>query len=84
MYGGGQGARTSLGVSLGQGPCAQDRPLCLPPPWFPPGLLTFLKAHVGSLDSRDSFMHSGCRESRVMQRREGGGRTVEGKVTVPG
>ena len=81
VYGEGRGAPTSLSNHGHSGPPV---PRIVPsgvslPPWSPSGLLTFLKACCWIPDSRDSvFMHSGCRESRVMQRREGGGRDCGG------
>ena len=76
VYGEGQGAPTSLSKSGHSGPPV---PRILPsgvslPPWSPSGLLTFLKACCWIPDSCDKvFIHSASRESRVMQRREGGG-----------
>ena len=76
VYGEGRGAPTSLSNHGHSGPPV---PRIVPsgvslPPWFPPGLLTFLKACCWIPDSRDKvFIHSASRESGVMQRREGGG-----------
>ena len=81
VYGEGQGAPTSLSNSVHRGPPAPrivSSGVSLPP-WSPSGLLTFLKACCWISDSHDSvFIYSVSRESRVMHRKEGGGRDCGG------
>ena len=80
VYGEGQGAPTSLSNSVHRGPPAPrivSSGVSLPP-WSPSGLLTFLKACCWISDSHDSVIYSVSRESRVMHRKEGGGRDCGG------